>query len=382
VVLANLVGVGIGMLVLGMGLAPALLVASIFTSHTLLAYPVVSRLGLARDPAATTAVGAVIVTDTVSLLILAAVVGSTTGDTGTGFYLLLLGGFAAFAAAVFLLLPRLARAYFRRFANDRGAEYLFAVTVVLLAAVVGRVVGVQPILAAFFAGLALNRLIPESSTLMNRIGFFGSTLFIPAFLVSVGMLVDLRVFSEGPGVWRAALALVGGVTLTKIVGAKLVQRAYRYSAAQGWMIYGLSAPQAAGTLAVVLVGFDVGIFAADLLNGAVAMILVTCIAGPVVAQRSGRTVAREARRAPLPADAVPRRVLVPLVHPAAVDTLVDVAVMIRERDSAEAPVSADRGAGQFRPPHQREGGRSTALACGAPRRRGRSGHHAADEDRA
>jgi Kef-type K+ transport system membrane component KefB/nucleotide-binding universal stress UspA family protein len=333
--LPQTLGTGVGLL-LGYSLVTSILLASMFASHTLVSYPIALRYGIARNQAVTTAVGGTIITDTAALLVLAVIAASTRGELDAVFWSRLVIFLTMYLIAVWYGLPWLGRWFFRRERTGGIAEYLFVFTALFAGAYLADVAGVEAIIGAFLVGLALNRLIPEQSLLTNRIRFVGEAIFIPFFLLSIGMLVDPRVLAGDMRVWQVMIAMTLTVVGTKLLAAKLAQRLFGYSRAEGWTIFGLSVPQAAATLAATLIGIEVGLFDEAVLNGAVMMILITCIAGPWAVERFGRTVAlQEAHRPYDPADA-PERILVPMANPATAVDLMDLALIIRAPGSAEA----------------------------------------------
>jgi Kef-type K+ transport system membrane component KefB/nucleotide-binding universal stress UspA family protein len=349
-VVPMVVGTGVGMM-LGFGLAPSLLLGSMFGSHTLVSYPIAVRFGIAKNLAVTTAVGGTIITDTSALLVLAVVEASTRGALDAGFWVRLLLSLAVYAGAVWFLLPRLGRWFFRNERTGATAEYIFALTALFTGAFLARAAGFQPIIGAFLVGLALNRLIPEQSVLNNRIHFVGDAFFIPFFLLSVGMLIDVRVLAGDIRAWEVMIAMIATVMLTKAGAAKLAQRMFGYSPAEGWTMVGLTVPQAAATLAVALIGLEVGLFDEVVLNGAIMMMLVTCMAGPWLLERYGRQVALMEEKRPYDPASAPKRILVPVSNPKTAEDLMDLALMLRERDSAEpvlplavVPADTDRAA--------------------------------------
>ncbi|MDQ3556339.1 MAG: cation:proton antiporter, partial [Gemmatimonadota bacterium] len=330
----QLVGTAVGRL-LGYGWPAAILLASMFASHTLLAYPIAIRFGISKNGAVTTAVGGTIITDTAALLVLAVIAASTRGTLDALFWVRLVVLLAVYLAAVLWGLPRLGRWFFRRGRTGGIAEYVFILAALFTGAFLAEVAGVEAIVGAFLVGLALNPLIPEHGPLTNRIHFVGEAVFIPFFLLSVGMLVDVRVLFGGVDAWRVMIAMTVTVTLTKWLAARVTQRIYRFSPEEGWMIFGLSVPQAAATLAATLVGYEVGLFDDAVLNGSILMILVTCIVGPYVVEKFGRRMALREERRPLDPEAAPQRILVPMANPATANALLDLALVIREPGSTE-----------------------------------------------
>ena len=313
----------------------SILLGSMLASHTLVAYPIASRLGIAKNTAVTAAVGGTIITDLVALLVLAVIAASTEGELGAGFWLRLVVSLAVFAAVVMLGLPRLGRWFFRHEEDGETGAYVFVLAALFAASVAAAVAGVEPIIGAFLAGLALNRLIPEGSPLSNRIHFFGNALFIPFFLFSVGMLVDVRVFTGGGKAWLVMGAMSVTVVAGKWLAAWITRRIYGYSPEEGWTVFGLSVPQAAATLAAALIGHRLELFDAAVLNGTILMILLTCTIGPWVVERYGRKLALLEEMKPYSPSEAPQRILVPLDDPKHAEELLDLAFLLRAPDSAE-----------------------------------------------
>lgn len=329
----GVLGTGAG-LAMGYSLRSALLIGSAFSSHTLLAYPIASRLGIVRNAAVTTTLGGTIVTEVLALMLLAVVARSSGGSLGPAFWAGLLGPFAVYAAAVLWGLPRVGRWFFRSVGGEASTEFVFVMASLFAVAYLSHAAGVEPIIGALLAGVALNRLIPEHGTLMNRIHFVGNALFIPFFLLSVGMLVDVRALDSREA-WSFALVLTAGVTLSKWLAARTAQAVFGYTPEEGWVAFGLSVPHAAGTLAIVLVGYDLGLLDQTEVNGVVLMILVTCLAGPWAVERYGRRVALREDRKPYDPSGAPRRILVSLANPATTDALLDLAFILRGSGTRE-----------------------------------------------
>ncbi len=336
-VLPQVLGAFMARYMLGFDWTSAILLGAVFASHTLLAYPIVSRLGLAKGEAVTTAVGATILTDTAALLVLAVIVRAAEGALTPLFWLQMTVLLTLYMTGVLWGVPRLGRWFFQKVSGDGVFEFVFVLAVVFVCAFLAAVAGVEPIIGAFLAGLALNRLVPEHSTLMNRTRFVGESLFIPFFLISVGMLVDVRVLAGEADAWTVAGAMLGTVIVTKFLAAQTTRPLFSYSSDQAWMLFGLTIPQAAATLATVLIGYNVGIFGESVLNGTILMILVTCMIGPWFAERYGRRVALQAERAPFKPSQAPQRILVPLANPETAPLLMDLAFMVWQPKS-EQPI--------------------------------------------
>jgi Kef-type K+ transport system membrane component KefB/mannitol/fructose-specific phosphotransferase system IIA component (Ntr-type)/nucleotide-binding universal stress UspA family protein len=320
---------------LGFGMSASLLMGAIIGSHTLLAYPIVGRLGLVQNTAVTIVVGGTLVTDTLALGLLAVIGGSMGGTLGFTFWVRLLGGLTLYVAAVFWGVPRLGRWFFRKTPGQAPAEFLFLLAVLFICAYLATLAGAQPIIGAFLAGLTLNRLIPNEGPHMTRVRFVGNALFIPFFLLSVGMLVDVRVLAESARVWVLAGAITAMVHVGKLAAALITQRAFGYSRGEGMVMFGLSLPQAAATLAVTFVGLEIGLFDEDIVNAVVVMILVTGLVGPSLVERFGQEVALQEEGKPFDPGDAPQRILVPMANPATSQDLLDLAMMIREPGSGE-----------------------------------------------
>jgi Kef-type K+ transport system membrane component KefB/nucleotide-binding universal stress UspA family protein/mannitol/fructose-specific phosphotransferase system IIA component (Ntr-type) len=333
----QLMALGVGVYFLGFGVPAALLLGSIVGSHTLLALPLADRLGITENKSVIVATGATMVTDLLSLIILAIVVASVGGDTSVGFWAQFVGLVGLWVAAVVFLLPRIGRWFLRNVQLGAAVDFSFLMAALFFTAWLAGVVGLAPIIGAFLAGLMMNRLVPSQSPLMTRIKFVGEALFIPFFLVSVGMLIDVRVLFSSLNLWGLALVFTGLVVVGKGGAAKLMQLVFRQSSEEGWTVAGLTIPQAAATLAVTLVGFEVGLFGEMIVNAVVVMILLTSLLGPYLVEQFGRAVALQDRQREYEPGEAPQRILVPLANPETAPALMDVAFAIREL-RAEQPI--------------------------------------------
>ncbi|MWV39395.1 cation:proton antiporter [Natrialba sp. INN-245] len=330
-VVPQVIGTVVGYAFLGLSFGAAALFAAIFASHTLLAYPIVTQLGIAKAESVTVTIGGTIVTDTLALLVLAVVVAAEVGDLGALFWLELSAGLVIFFVGVWVLVPRIGRWFFRSVRRESYFEFLFVMTILFGCAYLAELAQVEPIVGAFLAGLALNRSIPERGTLMNRIEFVGNALFIPFFLLSVGMLVDVRVLVAGLETVTLAAAFLVLVVTTKYLAARLTARLYGYSHAETMTMFGLSVGQAAAALAIVLIGFDVGLFGDAMLNAVVVMILVVSVVSPAVVDRFGRRLVRATGRLDSRRSLAPERIMVSFSRdPQYRDRLLDLAVIVRE----------------------------------------------------
>ncbi|WP_420460997.1 cation:proton antiporter [Neolewinella sp.] len=330
-----------GYYVLQYSLMTSVLLASMFASHTLIAYPLVSKLGIAKNKAVNITVGGTMITDTLALLVLAVIVGMTQGEVNGAFWLRLSVSILVFGAIVLLVFPLIGRWFFKRF-DDNTSQYIFVLAMVFLGAVLAELAGIEPIIGAFLAGLALNRLIPHTSPLMNRIEFVGNAIFIPFFLIGVGMLIDYRAFVEDTRTLQVGGVMILVACVSKYAAAALTQRAYKLSGDERDVIFGLSNAQAAATLAAVLVGYNIVVGTTEagepirllnenVLNGTILMILATCTIASLFAQRgAGRIAALEEQEPTVDEDILNgERILIPLSNAATTEELVNLGVTIK-----------------------------------------------------
>ncbi len=315
----------------------SLLTASMFATHTLVAYPIVSKLGIAKNQAVAISVGGTILTDAAVLIILAVIMGNSEGNLNQAFWIRLGVSLTVFSVIMFLFIPKIARWFFQKLESEKHAHYIFVLSVVFFAAFLAEVAGVEPIIGAFVAGLALNPLIPHSSALMNRIEFIGNSLFIPFFLISVGMLVDIRVIFNG----TTALVVAGTLTAVALIGkwlaALFTQLSFKYTGAQRQLIFGLSGAHAAATLAVILVGYQANILDENILNGTIVLILITCVVASFATEKAAKRIAlsekgdwKEAAKDRL----VSEHILIPVANFLYAEKLLDFAVLLKDKKSA------------------------------------------------
>jgi Kef-type K+ transport system membrane component KefB len=286
----------------------SLLLGSLFASHTLVTYPAIRRLGLSRNTAVSTTVAATVLTDVLALLVLAVVSGSESGEAGGAELALgLVVGFAVLLAFSFGVLPRLVKRMFKRLARERTARFMVSLAALLAAGAMAEVFGVEAIVGAFFAGLALNRLVPNSGVLMERLEFVGSALLIPTFLVSVGLLINPAVLAEPQTLLLAAVftaACLGGKALAAVVSIPIL----KMSRDEAGVVFALSSPQAAATLAAAFVGFEIGLFGERVVNAVLVLVMASLVVAPLAASTFGpRVSATDDDERPLG-----RAVLIPL----------------------------------------------------------------------
>lgn len=330
-----------GFYLLNYDLPTAVLLAGMFSSHTLLAYPIASRYGVARIRSVTLTIGGTIITDILALLVLATIVGITKGELTTMFWVQLGISSVIFAAIVFFVFPIIARWFFKRF-DDNISQYIFVLAIVFLGSFLAEAAGLEAIVGAFLSGLVLNRFIPHSSALMNRIDFVGNAFFIPFFLIGVGMLVNFNVIFQGWGALKVAGVMIVLAVLAKYIAAWLTQKTFRLDAVERNMIFGLSNARVGATLAIVLVGYNVilsetptgepvRLLNEDILNGTILMILVTCTISSFVVEKASRKIALQSSNEPV-SDAS-EKILISLAYPEKVTDLVDFGLLLKPAKS-------------------------------------------------
>jgi Kef-type K+ transport system membrane component KefB len=284
--LGTLVGFALGWEALA-----ALLLGSLLASHTLITYPAIKEAGLAADPAVATAVGSTVLTDTLALVVLAVVAGSVGGHKSSADVAVqIVVGMGVLTAFSLYVLPKLAGWAFRFLGTERSVRYVVAITAFLSAATVAELFGIEGIVGAFFAGLGMNRLVPNEGQLMDRIEFFGGAVFIPVFLVSVGLILNPSVMVKGETLGLAGLfilACLGGKQLAALISARL----FGFSRAQSGLLFSLSAAQAAATLAATVIGFQLGLFSSAVVNAVLVLILVSVLASTLAGTRASARAA-------------------------------------------------------------------------------------------
>lgn len=326
------IGVPVCYYFLNLEFTSSVLTASMFATYTLVAYPLVSRLGITKNEAVNIAVGGIMVTDTLVLLLLAIITGSVSGGLSYTYWIRLGVSIVIFSFVVFWGFPKVGRWFFKNVESENTSQFIFVLALVFLAAFLAEVAGMEAIIGAFTAGLALNRLIPHTSPLMNRIEFVGNALFIPFFLISVGMLVNLKVLLEGPEALIIAGTLIPVALTGKWLTAFFTQKTFGYSSTQRNVIFGLSSAHAAATLAVILVGYQLELVDENVLNGAIILIFVTCLVSSFVTENAGRKLAiSDGDKAPEVTE-IPEKILVPISNPVTIEYLVDLALMLKNTD--------------------------------------------------
>ena len=283
------------MTVLDYSPAASFLLGCIMASNTLIAYPIVGRYGLQRHQSVALSVGSSMISLFLALVMLAAISGSFSKDSGWLFWVMFVVKFAAFCVGSVILIPKLTRYFLRRY-SDAVMQYTFVMAVMFLSAALSSLIGIEGVFGAFYSGLILNRYIPRVSPLMNRIEFIGNALFIPYFLIGVGMLINLRtLFTSVDMLWIVVLIVFFG-TFGKAVAAYVSSLLFRLSKADGHMMFGLTSAHAAGAIAMVMVGIRLEVapgeylLSDDMLNGIIMMILFTCIISTMMTEHAAKKI--------------------------------------------------------------------------------------------
>jgi Kef-type K+ transport system membrane component KefB/nucleotide-binding universal stress UspA family protein len=346
-------GIASGLFLLNFNLMTSVLLASMFASHTLIAYPIISKMGITKDKAVNITVGGTMITDTLALLVLAVIAGMATGELNNEFWIRLVISVIIFALIVTLVFPLVARWFFKK-NEDNISQYIFVLGLVFLGAFLAEAAGIEAIIGAFLAGLALNRLIPHTSPLMNRIEFVGNALFIPFFLIGVGMLIDYRVFFNDLETIIVAVTMTVVATVSKFLAATISQKTFKMSLAQRDIIFGLSNAQAAATLAAVLVGYNIILGEAPdgtpirllneaVLNGTILMILVTCTIASFVAQRGATKIAIEEKQGggdePSDSEAGKEKILIPINYSENIEELINLGVTVKSQSAKNSLIA-------------------------------------------
>ena len=334
-------GIVAGLYVLHFSMETSILLASMFASHTLIAYPIISKLGITKDKSVTITVGGTMITDMLALLVLTVIVGMATGVIGEHFWTRLSISIVIFVLFVVIAFPIAGRWFFKH-VQDSISQYIFVLVMVFLGAYLAELAGIESIIGSFLAGLSLNRLIPRSSPLMHRVEFIGNSIFIPFFLIGVGMLIDYRAFFTSFDTIKVGIVMIIVATIAKYAAAWLTQKTFRMSVDQRRIIFGLSNAQAAATLAAVMVGYNVilgqtpegepiRLLNESVLNGTILMILVTCTMSSFSAQRGAHNLAATASSETDETGDHKERILIPLSNEDTAEELVNLSLATKSK---------------------------------------------------
>ena len=329
------IGIWTNLHLLGYSLATSVLLASMYASHTLIAYPIVIRYGINRQRAVSIAVGGTAVTDTLTLLVLAVVGGMYKGETSEMFWIWLVLKVVVLSVVIMYALPRIGRWFFSRY-SDNVVQYIFVMAMVFLGAGLMEFVGMEGILGAFLAGLVLNRLIPHVSPLMSHLEFVGNALFIPYFLIGVGMLIDVNVLFGHIDSVKVAVVMIIVALLGKWIASWLTQKIYKMRALERELMFGLSNAQAAATLAAVLVGYNIilpngeRLLNEDVLNGTILLILVTCVVSSFITEHAAKRIAMDDAEVSDEKAQEKEKFLIPVANPETLESLMSLAMVVRD----------------------------------------------------
>ena len=334
-----ILGTVVGIWVLRFNVLTSVLLASMFASHTLIAYPIISKLGISKNKAVSITVGGTMITDTLALLVLTIIVGMATGQVNDMFWIRLGVSILIFALIVLFGFPFIGRWFFKH-VHDNISQYIFVLVMVFLGSFLAQVAGMEAIIGAFLSGLALNRLIPQSSPLMNRVEFVGNAIFIPFFLLGVGMLIDYRTFFTSFETIKVGLIMIIVATAAKYIAAWMPQKTFHLSTDQRSVIFGLSNAQAAATLAAVMVGYNVitgtdangepiRLLNESVLNGTILMILVTCTIASFAAQKGAHNIAAQDISDKEENKKESEHILIPVSNEETVEELVNLSLAIK-----------------------------------------------------
>ncbi|HQU36687.1 MAG TPA: cation:proton antiporter [Anaerolineales bacterium] len=339
----QLMGMGLGYL-LGLNWLGMILLGSAFASHTLIAFPLLTRLGVTRNEAVAVTAGATVLTDIGAFIVLAIVLGASNGGITVGYFIELFVLLAIFAALIIFGLPRLSKFFLQRF-SERAVEFQFIIVALFVAAFGAELIGVHEVVGAFLAGLAVNATLPRHSSVTGHVLFMGESFFIPVFLLYSGMITDPLSFLDDSKTIVVALGVTIVAYVSKFLAAWLTARIFKYTKAEFWTAYGLSHAQAAVTIPTLVIGLQTQLFDSTLFNAAILMILLTSITSPLLVQRFApglQTDSADDQPSPLFG-----RILVPVSNPKTEGQLVGLATLLAKVHDGKViavSVAKDRGA--------------------------------------
>jgi Kef-type K+ transport system membrane component KefB len=308
------------------------LIGAMLSSHTLISYPLMGRLGIVNKSIVTIIVGATIIADILALVSMELIINFYDKGLEVNAMLQLAFGFLLFFLLIFLVVPRLSRYFLNRYEGELGVQYIFVMVMLFLSAGIAFLLEIEPILGAFFSGLVLNRQIITTSPLYKRIEFIGQNLFIPVFLISIGMLANFRVYIDDPRqVWLLIVLIIAAV-VSKYLAAYISKLVFRLSKAETNLVFGMSVSRAASAVAIILIGFNVGFISESILNNTVILILVTSILSTYVTQKSGTQILLKGNDTTSGKKRLKQKILVPVANPANMDHLLEFALLIKQDD--------------------------------------------------
>jgi len=341
----TVLGILSNMTILNYGIVTSILLASMFASHTLVSYPIISRYGLSRQKSVNITVGGTAITVILALFVLVIIAGMFKSEVDQLFWFLLIAKIALACFVIIFFFPRIGRWFFRRY-QDNVMQFVFVLAMLFLGAGIMELAGLEGILGAFLVGLVFNRLIPHVSPLMNHVEFVGNALFIPYFLIGVGMIIDVKSFFLEGKAFEVAIVMTLVPLISKWIAAFITQKVYRMNANERRIIFGLSSAKVAASLAAVLIGHDIimnngeRLLNDDVLNGTILMILITTIVSSFVTERASKKIAinNEAQEK-VGETKGEENILIPISNPDNIVNLVNLALIIKSPKRKDGLVS-------------------------------------------
>ncbi|MEX0981268.1 MAG: cation:proton antiporter [Bacteroidales bacterium] len=313
------------------------LIGAMLSSHTLISYPLMGRLGIINRSIVTIIVGATIIADILALISMELIINFADKGLEINAMLHLLLSFLLFFLFIFLVIPRLSRYFLDRYEGELGVQYIFVLVMLFMSAAIAFLLDIEPILGAFFSGLVLNRQIINTSPLYKRIEFIGQNLFIPFFLISIGMLANFRVYIDDPRQVWLLFILIAVAVLSKYLASFLSKLVFRLSGAETNLVFGMSVSRAASAVAIILIGFNMGLISESILNNTVILILVTSILSTYITQKAGTQILLKGNDTVSGEKRMKQKILVPIANPANMAHLLEFAVLIK-RDDDHIPI--------------------------------------------
>jgi Kef-type K+ transport system membrane component KefB/nucleotide-binding universal stress UspA family protein len=323
----------------------SIFIGSLFASHTLLAYPIINRLGVVNNEAVTVTIGATVFTDISALLLLAVCIAVHTGQLNPSNLIILLGWLTIYATVVLVGFDWAGKEFFRRSGEDEGNQFLFVLLAVFLAAVGAQLIGVEKIVGAFLAGLAVNETLGEGPV-KEKVVFVGKTLFIPIFFINLGLLVNLGAFTRNINAVQLTLFIVAGLIVSKFIAALLAKLIYRYNWQEAITMWSLSIPQVGATLAATLVGYRTGVLSETLLTSIIILMLVTSTLGPLITSRVAVGLSLNSSLAKfkpgvqpiypsMPSGSDREKIIVPIYNPHTQQYLIEMAALLAKQSNGK-----------------------------------------------
>lgn len=327
----QIMGMALGWII-GLPWLGIILLGSAFASHTLLAFPILNRLGVTRNEAVAVTAGATILTDIGAFIILAIVLGAQDGHLAIGYFAKLLILLVGFALVIIFVLPKIGKWFFQRF-TSRTVEFQFVIVMLFVAALGAKLIGVHEVVGAFLAGLAINATLPRHSPVAGHVLFMGESFFIPLFLLYSGMITDPLTLVHHPQTIFLALGTLVVAYVSKFLASFVTAKVFHYTKNEFWTVFGLSHAQAAVTIPTLVIGLQTGLFTENLFNAAILMILMTSITSPLIVNKFAPGLQhglQDQEKAPLF-----QRIMVPLANPTTQEHLLTLAGLLAKTCGGE-----------------------------------------------